>query len=124
MSKLNRDVLYLIFNELQNDDEAIFSCLMVNKICCEIIIPILWKNPWKYLKKKKLLLNTIISHLSYETRNNLKIQGVDFLTNFYQKPLFNYISFCKHLNLDILNNMIYTIDNIGGSTFLIIRKEI
>ncbi|RIA84520.1 hypothetical protein C1645_879878 [Glomus cerebriforme] len=99
MSKLNRDILYLIFEELQNDKRSLSSCLSVNKIWCEIIIPILWKNPWKYLKHKEkelLLLNVIISHLSDESKNNLKSQG---WTNSYQRPLFDYISFCRHLNL-------------------------
>src|SRR5581483_2929265 len=100
MFKLNEDILYLIFKELQvnrYDDENLFSCLTVNKTWCEAIIPILWRNPWKYLKRKKLLINLIISHLSDESRNNLKNQGIDFLTNSYQKPLFDYISFCRHL---------------------------
>ncbi|GES74654.1 hypothetical protein GLOIN_2v1777651 [Rhizophagus clarus] len=74
MSKLNRDVLYLIFEEFRNDEKTLHSCLLVNKTWCETIIPILWKDPWKYLKreKEKSLLNVIISHLSDESKNNLK----------------------------------------------------
>src|SRR6266542_6627305 len=105
MSKLNGDLLYLIFKELQNDRKVLLSCLTVNKIWCETIIPILWRNPWKFLKEKKLLLNVIILYLSDESRNNLKRQGVDFLTNSYQRPLFDYISFCRHLNLNKLNEI-------------------
>src|SRR6266498_3169091 len=116
MFKLNRDVLYLILKELQNDEKTLCSCLTVNKTWCEIIIPILWRDPWKYLKGEKLLLNLIISHLSDESKNNLIIQGVDFSTNFYQRPLFDYISFCRHLNLNNLNKMINTIDNINEET--------
>src|SRR5437016_4578165 len=98
MFKLNRDILYLMFKELQNHEETLFSYLTVNKTWCETIVPILWRNPWKYLKgnefKKNLLLNIIISHLSDESRNNLKSQGVGPLTSLYQRPSFNYISFC------------------------------
>src|SRR6266542_543601 len=119
---VNRDILYLTLKELQNDKKALFSCLTVNKTWCEIIIPILWRDPWKYLKEKKLLLNVIISHLSDESRNNLKSQGVNFPIYPYQRPLFNYISFCKHLNLNILNEMINIVyDNDKES---LIRKEI
>ncbi len=142
MLKLNKDILYLLFKEFQDDEETLFSFLTVNKTWCETIIPILWRNPWKYfekLKEKKLkerkleeeelkknsLLNIIISHLSDELRNNLRSQDVDFLSNSYKRPLFNYISFCKHLNLDNLNEMIDTIDNINEETeFSIIKKEI
>ena len=49
MSKLYRDVLYLIFQETC----ALPLYLTVNKTWCEIIIPIIWKNPWEYLKKGK-----------------------------------------------------------------------
>ncbi|RIA92270.1 hypothetical protein C1645_820966 [Glomus cerebriforme] len=80
---LNRDVFYLILEELKDDKKTLYSCLLVNKTWCEIIIPILWKNPWKNLKErnKQLLLDVIISNQSN------------------QKRLFNYISFCRHLNL-------------------------
>ena len=74
MSKLNRDILYLIFVDLQYDRNTLYYCLLVNRTWCETIVPILWKNPWKYLLKvesKRLLFNLIISHLPDESRNNL-----------------------------------------------------
>ncbi|RGB31835.1 hypothetical protein C1646_763607 [Rhizophagus diaphanus] len=117
MFRLNRDVLHLIFQEIKDDKKTLYSCLSVNKTWCEIIIPILWNNPWKYInkncehRKKKILLNIIISHLSNEIKNNLKNQGIDFLTtNSYQKPLlFNYINLCKHLNLEEIHKLINSI---------------
>src|SRR6266487_3566860 len=103
MSKLNRDILYLIFKEFQDDKMTLYSCLLVNKTWCEIIIPILWKNPWKFLKgEEKLLLNLIISFLSDESIS----QGIDFLRKSYKRPLINYISFCKHLNFNAIERMI------------------
>src|SRR6185437_489975 len=99
MHKLNEDTFHLIFEEFELH-ELFRSCLLVNKTWCKIIIPALWKDPWKYLKKRreKLLLNVIISHLSDKMRNYLS-QKIDFLKKPYKKPLFNYISFCKNLNL-------------------------
>ncbi|RGB38675.1 hypothetical protein C1646_755371 [Rhizophagus diaphanus] len=108
MFKLNRDVLYLVFEELQNDNKTLYSCLLVNKIWCEIIVPILWKNPWK-CQKEELLFNVIMLHLSDESRNNLRNNDFNFLTNSYQKyqkPLFDYISFCRHLHLNAIKRMI------------------
>jgi hypothetical protein len=89
---LNRDILYLISEELQDDENTLHSCLLVNKTWCEIIIPMIWKDPWKYLKdgKEESLLNVMISHLSN------------------QRPLFNYINFCKHLNLNKIQRIIRT----------------
>src|SRR6266536_2427195 len=112
MSKLNRDVIYLIFQNLQDDKNSLYSCLLVNKTWCEIIIPILWKNPWKYLRRgnDKLLLKVIISHLSDESKNDLS-QEINFLKGSYesyQKPLFDYISFCRYLNLREIEKIITT----------------
>ncbi|GBB88546.1 hypothetical protein RclHR1_15090005 [Rhizophagus clarus] len=107
MSKLNADILYLIFKELQDNKKTFLSCLTVNKAWCETIIPILWRDPWKYSEKKELLLlNVIVSHFSEESRKYLENQRVDIFTSVYQKPFFNYISFCRYLNLSNLNKLI------------------
>ncbi|CAB4444282.1 unnamed protein product [Rhizophagus irregularis] len=110
MAKLNRDVLYLISKELQDNKKTLNSCLLVNKTWSEIFIPTLWKNPWKDLVRENeiLLFDIIISHLSNDSRDNL-IQYFNFLKNSYQKPLFDYISFCKHLNLIVIERIINTI---------------
>ncbi|CAB5201801.1 unnamed protein product [Rhizophagus irregularis] len=109
MNKLNRDILYLIFKELRDNKKSLCSCLPVNKEFCEIVIQILWKNPWKYLEyeRESLLLNTIISHLSKESRNNLKSHDIYPLITLYENLSFNYIGFCKYLNLSIINKIIY-----------------
>jgi hypothetical protein len=122
MSKLIGDVLCIIFEELQDDESSLRSCLSVNKTFSEITIPILWRNPWKFLKneKEKSFLNTIISHLSDESKNNLNQNNL--LEISYKKPLFNYISFCKHLNLNVIQSIIN--DNYDKSEGLIVRNEI
>ncbi|RIA79724.1 hypothetical protein C1645_840064 [Glomus cerebriforme] len=99
MPELNKDVLHLIFQEFQDNRYTLISCLLVNKTWCDVIVPILWKNPLKFARRDQLLFNVIISHSSDKQKNKLKDQGFDFLTNSYQKPLFNYTSFCKDLNL-------------------------
>ncbi|RIA81212.1 hypothetical protein C1645_881730 [Glomus cerebriforme] len=111
MSKLNNDIIYLIFEKLQDDKKTLLLCLLVNKTWCEMIVPVLWRDPWKYLKNgnEKLLINVIISHLSSQLRNNLS-QEIDFLKNSYQKPLFDYISFCRHLKLYEIEKIINIIN--------------
>ncbi|POG79105.1 hypothetical protein GLOIN_2v1870015 [Rhizophagus irregularis DAOM 181602=DAOM 197198] len=52
----------MIHEEFKGDRNSLHSCLLVNKTWCEIIVPILWKNPWKYLeedKKEKSQLNIL-----------------------------------------------------------------
>jgi hypothetical protein len=123
MTNLNIDILYLIFEELRDDRKTLCSCLLVNKTWCTTIIPILWKNPWIIIKKKDrmLLLGVIILHLSNVSKS--KIGEYKFLINFYKKPSFNYISYCRYLNLEeiqsIINNNIY-----DESKRLIVQNEI
>ncbi|RIA84510.1 hypothetical protein C1645_832138 [Glomus cerebriforme] len=111
MLKLNKDILYLIFEELKNDKNTLYSCLTVNKIWCEIIVLILWKNPWKYLNhgKEKLLFNVITSHISAESKSDLNSKGIHFMMTRYRRPFFEYINLCKHLNLCEINRIIENI---------------
>jgi hypothetical protein len=113
MSMLNRDVLCTIFKELKDDKRTLFSCLLVNRTWCEIIVPILWKNPWKNFYHgvdEKSFINVINSHLSDELKNIFSKN----LKNSYKRPLFDYISFCKNLDLFeiqlIISNLIYYYD--------------
>ncbi|RGB30082.1 hypothetical protein C1646_818098 [Rhizophagus diaphanus] len=105
MSNLNRDVLYSIFEQL-HDKRTLNSCLLVNKAWCVTAIPNLWRNPWKSLNKEneKLLLNVIFSHLSEVSKNNVGEHNL--LTHSYQRPSFDYMSYCRHLNLDEIQRII------------------
>src|ERR1043166_2304252 len=97
MVQLNEDLLFLILEELQYDSKSLRSSLLVNRTWCKIIIPFLWRNPWRYLKLEALLL-VIILHLSNETKETLKSLGINLLIT-QQKPTFNYISFIRYLEL-------------------------
>src|SRR5581483_8846899 len=96
MPQLNRDILFLIFEELQ-DSYSLFSCLMVNRLWCETAIPILWRNPWRYtINYNEIFLYYIVT--SYLPDNIKK-----FLTKQPPKSiLFDYLSFCRSINVNIL----------------------
>jgi hypothetical protein len=112
MPELNKDVILLILEELQdNHVKSLYPYLLVNKTWCETTVPILWKNPvnryYKIDKVNNNLFNVICSHLSEESKNNLKNQGIDLFTKkVYQRPSFNYIVFWRHLDLFFLKLMI------------------
>ncbi|GBB88148.1 hypothetical protein RclHR1_14690003 [Rhizophagus clarus] len=128
MYKLNKDIFYLIFENLENN---LYSCLLVNKTWCEIVVPMVWRNPWKepfYLRnKQEKLLKVIISHIPDKTKikeiysflKDNQIHSLDI--NTYKRPLFDYISFCKHLNL---GSIMRIIDVNIASGRLIVRAEI
>jgi hypothetical protein len=105
MSKLNKDVLFLIFEKLQDDSKSLFSCLMVNRLWCETAVPILWRNPWFYdinYSTKDYLFAIIISYLSDDI---LTSQGIN-LPSITQPLLFDYLSFCNTINVDIISTII------------------
>src|SRR6266498_4067025 len=111
---LNKDVTLLILEELQDDNKSLYSCLLVNRTWCETTVSILWKIPGRIHlteKAESKLFNVILLHLSEESRDNLRNQGIDFFTETYQPPLFNYISFWRHLDLELLECIIYNIFN-------------
>src|SRR5688500_3189396 len=98
MSKLNKDILFLILVELKIDRKSLYSCLLVNRTWCETTVLILWKDPLKLCPSdnKRILLDVILLHLPEESRDILKNQEIVFFTELCQCPLFNYISFWKH----------------------------
>uniref|UniRef100_U9T5V4 F-box domain-containing protein n=1 Tax=Rhizophagus irregularis (strain DAOM 181602 / DAOM 197198 / MUCL 43194) TaxID=747089 RepID=U9T5V4_RHIID len=103
MSKLNKDILFLIFEELQDDSKSLFSCLMVNRTWCEIVIPILWRNPWCYDIKyynKSYLFAIIVSYLSDDIKESLTKQGSQLPLVSYQ-PLYEEISRVKVFEYEI-----------------------
>src|SRR5688572_16610349 len=98
MSKLNKDILFLLFEELQSDSKSLFSCLLVNRLWCETVIPILWRNPWNPwnpwyygYKKKRSLYHVITFSLSNDIKEFLTNQGILIS---HQSLLFDYLSFC------------------------------
>ncbi|PKY18354.1 hypothetical protein RhiirB3_431149 [Rhizophagus irregularis] len=128
MLKLNRDIIFLILKELQNDHKSFYSCLLVNRTWCEMAVPILWRDPAKIfgcclnIKPFKNIFNVILSHLSEESRDYLKIQGIDVFKEIYHQPLFNYISFWKCLDLCFLDYMVALTDIEENMKYILGKK--
>ncbi|KAF0523435.1 hypothetical protein F8M41_015396 [Gigaspora margarita] len=55
-----------IFKFLQDDEEALFSSILVNRFWCRTLVPILWRNPFRLVKDANTnkLINTYILCLS------------------------------------------------------------
>src|SRR5581483_10335566 len=101
-NKLNIDCLVLIFDEMEKN--SLYSCLLVNKEWCNIVVPILWKKfSWNlsFFDKKtgnsvKKLFDTILSCLSPLSKQLLSNNGVKLPSEvLLRSPLFDYINFCK-----------------------------
>src|SRR4051794_8063807 len=79
------------------------------------------KESLEIFNKMKSILNVIISHLLRETKENLRSLGISLLQ---QKPLLNYISFCRHLDICMLERIIFYNIHIEKSKTSILRGEI
>src|SRR5437763_1210889 len=91
MSKLPADCLNEIFEYLEEDKISLRSCLLVNRLWCEISVRILWRSIRNY--------NTLIACLPTESKEILHKNGI--ITS--KPPMFNYASFCKNLSVDEVN---------------------
>src|SRR3984885_15699191 len=109
MSKLNKDILFLIFEELQDDSDTLFSCLMVNRLWCETVIPVLWRNPWRYDIKdynKSSLYYIITFYLTDDIKEFLTGQGIQLPPISHESLLFDYLSLCRSINMNVINGII------------------
>src|ERR1700722_11199315 len=109
MSELNKDILFLIFEELQEDSKSLFSCLMVNRLWCETVVPILWRNPWRYdinYSNKIYLFVISTCYLPNNIKEILTRQGIQLPPISFQSLSFDYFSFCKSINVNIINKTI------------------
>ncbi|RGB36919.1 hypothetical protein C1646_813695 [Rhizophagus diaphanus] len=95
----------IITNYLQDDLNTLYSCILVNRRFCRIFIPILWNNPFKFIKRQEKLLeffNTIIHCLEINDKQLLikekliKIQDLPTTTKAY----FEYNKFIKEFELN------------------------
>src|SRR5436189_6429198 len=89
MSQLPADCLNEIFEYLEEDKVTLCSCLLVNRLWCEVSVRILWRSIRNY--------RTLIACLPDESKEILCKNGVITSTLMASKPRFNYASFCKFL---------------------------
>src|SRR5579871_5779278 len=103
MSQLPVDCLNEIFEYLENEKITLRSCLLVNRLWCEIAVRILWKNVRNYCLPN---FCTLIACLPNESKEILHKNGITILAPTSKPPMFNYTSFCKVLSIFQVNWLI------------------
>ncbi|KAF0476378.1 hypothetical protein F8M41_024396 [Gigaspora margarita] len=102
IEKLPCECLLEIFNKFR--DNSLFSCLLVNRRWCRIIVPILWRNIDKHLGDRRAIRICLLSLNAEE--QTLLIPFNIALPN-CPKPLFEYTSYTTsisdHLNIGIVD---------------------
>ncbi|KAF0537717.1 f-box domain-containing protein [Gigaspora margarita] len=99
MISLPNECYHEIFNNFQSNYKFLFSCALVNRQWCRVIIPILWSKPGHHFKNKKLI-NILLLSLNAEEQTLLIPFNIT-LSN-YQKPLFEYTSY-----ITFVSNFLY-----------------
>src|ERR1044072_3387145 len=96
---LPADCLNEIFEYLETDKVTLHSCLLVNRLWCQVSVRILWTSVWNY--------DTLIACLPNESKEILCKNKIITLTPSSKSPLFNYMAFIKNLEIDnIIKNIL------------------
>src|SRR5215471_5282862 len=108
---LPADCLNETFEYLEEDKITLHSCLLVNRLWCEVSVRILWRDIWTFdsLYEQQIasgILNTLIACLPNESKELLHKNKI-FITTPTSKPsLFNYPAFCKVLSIYKIGEMV------------------
>src|ERR1043166_9917867 len=113
MSQLPADCLNEIFEYLEKDKATLRSCLLVNRLWCEVSVRILWKSIRNY--------NTLIACLPNDSKEILSKYGI--ATSTLAAPTFNYSSFCKVLSVHKVSHNIGILYK-NQQSIVIVTREI
>ena len=124
------DCLNEIFEYLEEDIVSLHSCLLVNRLWCEVSVRILWRNVYNYNKRT---YNTLISCLPNESKEIISENGIIISTKTLKPPTFNYVAFCKVLSISqvyyqvekfLKNQQSISSQNLNKNNINIIAQEI
>ncbi|GBC09203.1 hypothetical protein RclHR1_08690006 [Rhizophagus clarus] len=79
---------------------------MINRLWCGTAVPTLWRDPWRYsinYYNKSSLYSIITFYLSDDIKEFLTGEGIQIPD---QPVAFDYLSFCKSINVTVINNII------------------
>src|SRR6266496_2876153 len=97
MSQLLTDRLNDIFEYLEDDKVSLYSCILVNRLWCEVSVRIFWRNVLNYSTSN---FSTLIACLPNDSKEILSKNGIIISTPTSKPPMFNYAAFCKILSIN------------------------
>ncbi|CAB4385409.1 unnamed protein product [Rhizophagus irregularis] len=99
---LPADCIYEIVQYIIHDIKTLHSCVVLNRDYCQVVVRILWRNPFKHVKqdenKMSLIFRTYFSCLDDQEKKQVTtfFRKSDF--NF-PKPFINYPSFLQEFEI-------------------------
>ncbi|RIA85894.1 hypothetical protein C1645_780903, partial [Glomus cerebriforme] len=130
MPELSCDIFLVIFEELQDDPNSLYSCLFVNNLWCNLVVPILWNYPQKFCSmrsrlKRLKLFNLILSHLPESSRDLLKNEGINIIPETRENQLtFDYVKFLKFIDHNFIFNYGYYGIDLNNSQQNLLEQEV
>ncbi|CAG8466950.1 7190_t:CDS:2 [Funneliformis caledonium] len=98
-----------IFKHIENDKSTLHSCLLVDRLWCRMIIPILWSRTFSLIQNSKnsslFLTGTYLSFLNDEERQLYNHYPELYPTTKFEH-LFNYPSFLKEFYYDLMYSIV------------------
>src|ERR1043165_1365194 len=91
-----------IIQNLHNNFRTLYSLALVNRFWCQLAIPLLWEDPFSIKYRKHLpfhFLDSYFLFLNDNDKNELKEIISYKIDSNLQKPLFNYPSLIKTMNV-------------------------
>ncbi|POG62406.1 hypothetical protein GLOIN_2v1696354 [Rhizophagus irregularis DAOM 181602=DAOM 197198] len=105
---LPKECIKDIFESIYDDYKTLYSCLLVNRLFCRIIVPILWRNTWYFGYNDHIIISlsrTYFSCLTDESKELIKNNNIDISPPTQHSPLFNYIEYCQYIYLQQIRCM-------------------
>jgi hypothetical protein len=93
------DCVLGILLHLTNDHCTLYNCIQVNRDWCQLAIPLLWMNPFKFENFK--IIQTLIQNFDDQLKEQLlrrRVFNSSSLTSTLSSTLFNYSSFIRHFD--------------------------
>ncbi|POG65861.1 hypothetical protein GLOIN_2v1781227 [Rhizophagus irregularis DAOM 181602=DAOM 197198] len=105
-SKILPELLGEILQYFRQDYRILYSCILVNRLWCNSAIPLLWENPFSFMRPKNLhFIEIYLYDLNDDEKTKLIEYGMD-KNLFPSNTLFKYSSFIKHLNIHKISKSI------------------
>ncbi|CAG8607406.1 9090_t:CDS:2 [Funneliformis mosseae] len=103
------DILEEIFENLESSISTLHSCLLLSRVCCKAIVPILYRQPFRYTRQNPSpkLIDTYLYNITSKDISRILKVDLDFLLERFnielsdssrRDSIFNYHSYLKRLN--------------------------
>src|SRR2546429_3232981 len=113
---LSHDIVREVINYLENDHHALHSCILVDRLWCQIGIEVFWRNLWKFRFNVEVtehtyrfwgaILRTLISCLPNSSKEILTLNGVKISLYNPKVQLFDYPVYSKSLDCVAISAMV------------------